>query len=727
MIIIKNDNNLYDLLQNNTNNYNKSNTYPNNKYFNFSYENSNLTYEYIIITSKEFVNSCFQLLISHKSQYINATIVTVDDILINSSFWVNGTYGDATNESNGNPYIQNDEEVTKNYDLFNDTTAKIRNFIRFAHHKLKTQYVLLGGDVELIPVKRLYVNISGWDAGLLFNRNIEAWIPSDLYYGALDGTWNKDFDENFGEMNEADLIAEVFIGRAPVDGKSDIATFVKKVISYETSIKPKDILLHQSNLTPFKKPDTSIIPEACAKLIPDSYKIHRLYQKNELITKEKWANSFKEPDKLLILHIGNGYFFGPTESWYQLYYNIFGREKFSNSDIGYLNNKFYPIHISISCMNGNFALTDCLAEELLLWSNGGPSACFFNSEVGCVKKENSLKYSGEYIERLFYEIFVNETKNLGRVNQFAKEYFAIASNEDPNYRWVYYETNLLGDPETPVFDIRTKLPTPEIYVNDDAVPPYNGTIEHPFKYIQDGINASLDNEIVYVYNGTYMENVIIDKTIELIGENKNSTIIDGGENENTITFKTNSSVISNFTILHNNTNKSKNDFVGIYIQQNCWGNTIYNNIIIKNGKSGITVNDSCRTMINNNIITLNGIGICLTKDINGLYQKSIVITCSNKIEYNEISLNGLYGIYIKSVLNNYIRNNNFINNTGKDAYFFLSRNNDWNGNYWNESRTEPKKISGIWGPLFPPIIDFSDGIIFPQICISIHYKCGISN
>ncbi|MCK5258577.1 MAG: hypothetical protein KAJ69_03580, partial [Thermoplasmatales archaeon] len=228
-------------------------------------------YDYVIITSKDFENSNFQLLVDHKSQYVNATIIILGDILENSSFWVNGTYGDATNNSNGNPWIEDGKEVSINFSRFNDTAAKIRNFIRYANQKWGTRYVLLGGDVEFIPFRALYVNLSDWYSGYAGEVPIEGWIPSDLYFGCLDGTWNDDLDKKFGERKkysideEADFIAEVYIGRAPVDNKYEVTTFVNKVIQFETTQKPRDILLHQSNLLPWGIPDTSVIPEACAQ------------------------------------------------------------------------------------------------------------------------------------------------------------------------------------------------------------------------------------------------------------------------------------------------------------------------------------------------------------------------------------------------------------------------------------------------------------------------------
>jgi parallel beta-helix repeat protein len=728
------DNHSHNLLQNDTNFIIDYRLNQNNIYYSISTNNSNSTFEYIIITSDDFVDSSFQVLISHKSNYMNATIVTLEDIISNPNFWVNGTYGDATNRSSGNPYIKNDTEVTANYSIFNDTTAKIRNFIRFAHQNWNAEYILLGGDVEIVPVRKLYVNISGWETSLLFDRSIEGWIPSDLYYGNLNGTWNKDFDEKFGEIgnnaikDEADIYSEVFIGRAPIDGKHDIATFVNKVINFETTIKPKDIFIHQSNLTKSKGPDTILIPEECAKLIPDSYKIHKLYQKNEIINKEKWVESFKIPNKLVHLHIGNGYYFGPTESWYRLYYNEEVEEIFSNNDIGRLDNAFFPIHISISCLSGNFENVDCLAEELLLWSKGGPSACIFNSEVGCVKYDDSLAYSGEYIKQLFYELFVRETGNLGKINQFSKYYFVNISYTNPNYRWIIYETNLLGDPETPVFETRIKLQPQIIYVDDDFNSSTSGWNVTHFDKIQKGIKACSNYGIVYVNNGTYLENVVIDKTIKLIGENKYSTIIDGVNNENIVIIKSNSSEITNFTLLHNYSDENKKEFTGIFIPKDCWGNTISNNVIINNSKSGIIVNDSCRNIICNNTISSNGVGIILIKDINKIFANKTIITCTNKIEYNEISSNERYGIYIQNILNNYIYNNNFLNNdggSGKDAFFRLSRNNEWNGNYWNEPLTEPKKIWGTFGPIFFHIKDYSDGFIFPKFLYLLILNIGI--
>ncbi|MFA5772660.1 MAG: glycosyl hydrolase family 28-related protein, partial [Thermoplasmata archaeon] len=48
-----------------------------------------------------------------------------------------------------------------------------------------------------------------------------------------------------------------------------------------------------------------------------------------------------------------------------------------------------------------------------------------------------------------------------------------------------------------------------------------------YTIIQDAINASSEGDTVYVYNGTYYENLTINKTINLVGESNQSTIIKG--------------------------------------------------------------------------------------------------------------------------------------------------------------------------------------------------------
>ncbi|HUV35775.1 MAG TPA: C25 family cysteine peptidase [Patescibacteria group bacterium] len=110
-----------------------------------------------------------------------------------------------------------------------DAQEQIRNFITYAYTTWQTEYVLLGGDDEIIPHRGFYV---------MAGSEIETDIPSDLYYAALDGDWNTDGDAYFGEPGEEDLLPEVCIGRAPVDSESEVESFVAKIVHYTLTPPP---------------------------------------------------------------------------------------------------------------------------------------------------------------------------------------------------------------------------------------------------------------------------------------------------------------------------------------------------------------------------------------------------------------------------------------------------------------------------------------------------------
>ena len=126
--------------------------------------------------------------------------------------------------------------------------------------------------------------------------------------------------------------------------------------------------------------------------------------------------------------------------------------------------------------------------------------------------------------------------------------------------------------------------------------------------IQDAIDEAYDGDIVYVYSGEYIENIELDKRLSLIGEDKNTTIIDGNQEGCTINLSSENTIIQNFTIIGGgfDTDDFRNFFrAGIRVTGS--NNTICNNIFRKNclGISGVRVTN---LIIKDNIFIEDGVG-----------------------------------------------------------------------------------------------------------------------
>ncbi len=80
------------------------------------------------------------------------------------------------------------EWIDQTYPNGADRAERVRFFIRDAYQNWGTLFVLLGGDTDIIPPR--YAHITSPKAET---------IPADMYYSCLEGNWNGDMDDRFGE------------------------------------------------------------------------------------------------------------------------------------------------------------------------------------------------------------------------------------------------------------------------------------------------------------------------------------------------------------------------------------------------------------------------------------------------------------------------------------------------------------------------------------------------
>lgn len=259
--------------------------------------------------------------------------------------------------------------------------------------------------------------------------------------------------------------------------------------------------------------------------------------------------------------------------------------------------------------------------------------------------------------------------------------------------------------------------------------------------IQDAIDAANSGDTVFVYSGIFYENVVINKSINLMGNDRNSTIIDsyGG---NVLTIFADFVYISGFTIQNGEQwgiwiENSKNPIIMNNIIRNFYRGilvlsstnvNIIGNIIYGNDDTGISIDYTFYSMITSNTIAENGIGIQVFESSYNNITGNIITknhycgiqhfySSNNLIKGNTIK-ESQCGIAIDDGSKNIITQNNFISNIGH-AYFghmrrwvpliFLHKHY-WNNNYWDDWKTtDPRPIKGEWYVLFGFIVGIGIG------------------
>jgi parallel beta-helix repeat protein len=236
-----------------------------------------------------------------------------------------------------------------------------------------------------------------------------------------------------------------------------------------------------------------------------------------------------------------------------------------------------------------------------------------------------------------------------------------------------------------------------VYVDDDfneSTPGWG--IDH-FNKIMDGINEVKVPGIVYVFSGRYNETVYVDKSIDLVGENQETTLLIGPNFGAAVYLNAEGINMSGFTVMYSGACSA-----GAGIKIHAQNVTVSNNTITLHNHTGISIDDCKFNTVIHNTISSNLIGIFLGFSTNNTIAENMIVDnedgillrfCSNNNTIAENVIRGnIRGFVINEsdpytfCNNSRLYHNNFINNGG---HAFDSNYNIWDdgypsgGNYWD--------------------------------------------
>ncbi len=329
-----------------------------------------------------------------------------------------------------------------------DLPEAIRNFIRDAYNNWGTEYILIGGDFNQVPARKLYVSIS---------PEYTDHIPSDLYYQCLDGTFNSNGNDRWGEPDdgeggrEVDLHAEVQIGRVAAETQTEINLWFAKINTYERDREAGSAGYLRSALMVGEHLGFGGISEYATGMMEqvrngsaaDGYvttgfapfniftKVDTLYDRPGYEwTQTDISSAINGNSYSIINHLGHS----------SITYNM----KLNNADVdGLINTK--PVFVySQGCNAGAFD-SNCVAEHFTTSTSKGAFGGVWNARYGW-GAINSTDGPSQRYNRYFWDaIFGDGVHTFGEANRISHE--RNATRVGNSYmRWCYYQTNLFGDP-----------------------------------------------------------------------------------------------------------------------------------------------------------------------------------------------------------------------------------------------------------------------------------------
>ena len=202
--------------------------------------------------------------------------------------------------------------------------------------------------------------------------------------------------------------------------------------------------------------------------------------------------------------------------------------------------------------------------------------------------------------------------------------------------------------------------------------------------IQQAIDDADPGNHIWARSGTYHENIVINKSMTLTGEDMDTTIIDGGGIGSVVYVSADWVTITGFTVTGSGSDIWEDAGIDLVNAQNCY---IANNIVSSNNGHGINLDSSHYNTISDNIANSNNnTGIYLGDSNDNVIEDNIIssnngdgiklrISYDNTISDNIVSNNNR-GIYLESSNGNTIDNNTISLNINEGIFIYWYSNNN---------------------------------------------------
>ena len=329
-----------------------------------------------------------------------------------------------------------------------DNPEKLRNYIIQEYEENGIQMVNLGGDVPDIPYRGFYCYVTSGGGDQQDND-----IPADLYYAALDGTWNDDNDNRWGEIGEDDLLPEIGIGRMCFSNQNELDNMLHKTMTYQAEPvlgEFRKVIMGGEHLYDNPLSNGSQYLELLIGThddngytttgIPEDYDFTRLYYELGTWSGTALRNAINQGTQY-VHHDGHA--------------NTSYVAGWSNSDI--TNSNFsgangvdhnYTFFHTSGCICGDFT-SDCILERMTKIANFAV-AVFGNSRYGWFN-EGQTEGPAIHLHRETEDAYYNERIPHGGLAlteskiQTAPWVTAPGQWEEGALRWNFYDLNMLGD------------------------------------------------------------------------------------------------------------------------------------------------------------------------------------------------------------------------------------------------------------------------------------------